>query len=87
MTRTIVDTENPIGRPATEAEEAEFDAREAEWSAQAATRALAECVSNRADAYRTEADPLFFQVQRGDIAQDVWLAKVAEIKIRFPKPE
>lgn len=31
MTRTIIDTENPDGRPATEAEEAEFDARDAAW--------------------------------------------------------
>lgn len=30
--------------------------------------------------YRIEADPLFFKVQRGEIDNQVWLDKVAEIK-------
>ena len=41
---------------------------------------------SRATAYRDEADPLFFKVQRGDAKQKEWLDKVAEIKARFPKP-
>ena len=30
--------------------------------------------------YRTEADPLFFKAQRGEIDNQIWLDKVAEIK-------
>ena len=39
----------------------------------------------REAAYRQEADPLGMQVMRGDIDKDVWLAKIAEIKQRYPK--
>jgi hypothetical protein len=35
------------------------------------------------EAYRSEADPLFFKFQRGEIAKEVWLAKVEEIRNRF----
>ena len=41
--------------------------------------------SLRADAYRNESDPLFFKAQRGEIEQQEWLDKVAEIKARYPK--
>lgn len=34
-------------------------------------------------AYVTEADPLFFKVQRGEATHAEWLAKVEEIKARF----
>jgi hypothetical protein len=37
----------------------------------------------RAAAYRDEADPLFFQAQRGEATMEEWLAKVEEIKQRF----
>lgn len=40
----------------------------------------------RAYAYRTEADPMFFQYQRGEISKDDWLNKIQEIKERFPYP-
>jgi hypothetical protein len=40
--------------------------------------------ASRADAYSAEADPLYFKVQRGEATNDEWLAKVAEIKARFP---
>lgn len=40
----------------------------------------------RAEAYRNEADPLFFMSQRGEATEAEWLAKVAEIKARFPYP-
>jgi hypothetical protein len=40
----------------------------------------------RAEAYRIEADPLFFMSQRGEATTEEWLAKVAEIKTRFPYP-
>lgn len=40
----------------------------------------------RAEAYRTESDPLFFKAQRGEATEAEWLAKVEEIKTRFPYP-
>jgi len=39
----------------------------------------------REAAYRLEADPLGMQVMRGDIDKSVWLARIAEIKLRYPK--
>ncbi len=42
--------------------------------------------AKRRVAYRDEADPLFFKYQRGEATKDEWLAKVAEIQQRFPKP-
>ena len=39
---------------------------------------------NRRAAYTQEADPMFMQVQRGEITKDVWEAKIQEIKDRFP---
>ncbi len=48
---------------------------------------LAEKVKpQRAVAYMTESDPLFFKAQRGEAAMGEWLAKVEEIKARFPDP-
>lgn len=38
----------------------------------------------RASAYREESDPLFFMEQRGEIPEGTWLAKVNEIKARWP---
>jgi hypothetical protein len=38
----------------------------------------------RKQAYREESDPLFFEYQRGDIEKSEWIAKVQEIKDRFP---
>lgn len=35
-------------------------------------------------AYQNEADPLFFKWQRGEGTQEAWLAKVQEIKARYP---
>jgi hypothetical protein len=40
----------------------------------------------RINAYRSEADPLFFKAQRGEATTEEWTAKVAEIKARFPYP-
>ena len=39
----------------------------------------------REAAYRQEADPLGMQALRGDIDKAEWLAKIAEIKQRYPK--
>ena len=46
---------------------------------------LAEVQINRRQAYQTEADPLFFEEQRGEVSAGTHAAKVAEIKLRFPK--
>lgn len=39
---------------------------------------------SRRDAYAAEADPLFFKAQRGEATMEEWMAKVEEIKARFP---
>lgn len=39
----------------------------------------------RRAAYQAEADPLFFKYQRGEATQEEWLAKLAEIKARYPE--
>ena len=41
---------------------------------------------SRALAYTTEADPLFFKVQRGEANQADYDAKIAEIRTRYPYP-
>jgi hypothetical protein len=43
--------------------------------------------AKRAEAYRNEADPLFFQAQRGKATEAEWLDKIAEIEARFPYSE
>ena len=47
---------------------------------------LAAAKRNRAIAYTTEADPLFFKAQRGEATMEEWEAKVAEIRSRYPYP-
>jgi hypothetical protein len=42
--------------------------------------------SQRASAYKLEADPLFFKYQRGSATKEEWLAKIDEIKARYPDP-
>jgi hypothetical protein len=39
--------------------------------------------NNRAAAYTSEADPIFFKWQRGEATEQEWLDKVAEIKARY----
>jgi hypothetical protein len=39
----------------------------------------------RSQAYRDESDPLFFKEQRGEVPDGTWLAKVEEIKARWPE--
>ena len=65
--------------------EAELQAAWAAYQAEGGV-AKAEAKEKRANAYRLEADPLFFQAQRGEATTDAWAAKVAEIKARFPYP-
>jgi hypothetical protein len=43
--------------------------------------------ASRKNAYREEADPLFFGWQRGENTEQAWLDKVAEIRARFPYAE
>lgn len=38
----------------------------------------------RAEAYKQEADPLFFKSERGEVTREEWLAKVEEIRTRYP---
>lgn len=38
----------------------------------------------RRAAYEAEADPLYFKSQRGEATAEEWLAKVVEIKARYP---
>lgn len=40
--------------------------------------------SARQLAYQLEADPIFFKWQRDEATKEEWLAKVAEIKARYP---
>lgn len=58
------------------------DASPEEISQREAKR-LARLEGERAYAYRTESDPLFFKAQRGEATQQEWLDKVAEIKARY----
>jgi len=58
----------------------------AAWPAVEESLAVDEVHRQRAAAYREEADGLFFEAQRGEAPLEVWEAKVAEIKLRFPLP-
>jgi len=60
------------------------DMTDAEIQTQQAMREM-EARDRRKEAYREEADPLYFKWQRGEATQQDWLSKVAEIKERFPK--
>jgi uncharacterized small protein (DUF1192 family) len=67
----------------TEPTEAEIQAEIARLEADKPRK---EAEADRASAYRSEADPLFFKSMRGEATTDEWTAKVAEIKARFPYP-
>jgi hypothetical protein len=51
----------------------------------AVAKKAAQAEASRKAAYIVEADPLFFRSQRGEIEEQVWLDKIAEIKARYPK--
>jgi hypothetical protein len=38
----------------------------------------------RRKAYEAESDPIFFLIQRGEATQELWQAKITEIKERYP---
>jgi hypothetical protein len=48
---------------------------------------LEEIRDQRGQAYAAEADPLFFQAQRGEATEQDWLDKIEEIRARYPYPE
>ena len=78
----------PDGSQVIELSQAEndfIDIEEAAWEAGAAARAEKEVQRNRRNAYQAESDPLFFEEQRGEVSAGTHAAKVAEIKLRFPK--
>jgi hypothetical protein len=58
----------------------------AEEIAEQQAERVAQVEAQRAEAYRTESDPLFFKSQRGEATHQEWLDKVAEIKARYPNP-
>jgi hypothetical protein len=63
--------------------QAELDAA---WPAVQQAQAQAAVDAQRHAAYVTESDPLFFQWQAGEITEQEWLDKRAEIKTRYPNP-
>jgi len=42
--------------------------------------------ANRRAAYSAEADPIAMQMLRDEATKDDWLAKLNEIKVRYPYP-
>jgi hypothetical protein len=69
----------------TPEEEAERDVQEQAWADGAAARAAEAVQNNRRQAYQSEADHLHLEEERGEVEAGTWVAKVAEIKARFPK--
>jgi hypothetical protein len=43
--------------------------------------------ANRQAAYSAEADPIAMQMLRDEATKEEWLAKIDEIKARYPYPE
>lgn len=60
----------------------EIDASQEEIEARQA-KIVEDLKQRKANAYREESDPIFFQWQRGEATQQQWLDKVAEIKARY----
>ena len=84
-TKTVVSPNSSEVLELTQAENDFVDAEEQAWADGAAARAGEEVQRNRRNAYQSEADPLFFEEQRGEVSEGTWTAKVDEIKLRFPK--
>ena len=55
--------------------------------AKVAEKQRADAQASRAAAYNAEADPIFFQYQRGEATEQDWLDKIEEIRARYPYPE
>lgn len=47
-------------------------------------QAIKNAKDDRLRAYISESDPLFFKFQRGEATKEEWIAKVDEIRQRFP---
>jgi len=71
-----------IAEPAPPTPEEIAAEAEAAYAAAVAARDLA-----LREALAAEADPQFFRWQRGEAAKEDWLAAVAGVKARFPKPD
>lgn len=69
--------------------EADIAESQAAWEATAYDRAVAETEQLRQAAYQLESDPLFFKYQRSEdgVTKAAWLAKVEEIRARYPMPQ
>lgn len=68
--------------PEETAEREAYDAPEAVYE-----REYKDVQRQRQQAYRDEADPLFFKSERGKASRKEWEAKIAEIDARFPYPD
>lgn len=72
----------PVAGPVAPTSEEIAARTEAEFQAALEERDVALRVALAAD-----ADPQFFRWQRGETSKEDWLAAVAGVKARFPKPE
>lgn len=59
---------------------------EATWPTVHTELLRAETETERRAAFETEADPLFFEWQRGEGTEQAWRDKVEEIRQRYPYP-
>jgi hypothetical protein len=69
--------------PSAKPTEAELDAA---WPAVEYANAYAAVEAARRAAYTIEADPLFFEWQRGDGTEQAWLDAIAAVKAAHPYP-
>jgi hypothetical protein len=70
----------------TAEEEIAWAAEKATWDSGAIVRAAEEVQRSRRAAYQVEADHLHLEEARGEVEAGTWVAKIAEIKARYPKP-
>lgn len=59
---------------------------DAQWAEVQAELVRKQVEAQRKAAYEQECDPLFFQYQRGDVSEQVWLDAVQAVKDRYPYP-
>lgn len=57
------------------------------WPEVQHARAIASVERARQAAYAVQADPLFFQYQRGEVTEQEWLDAVQAVKDAHPYPE
>jgi hypothetical protein len=56
------------------------------WPEVQQARAIAQVERARQAAYAVQADPLFFQYQRGEVTEQEWLDAVQAVKTAHPYP-